>query len=675
VVKGLPKPRFQPSSFDLKILVKELNEKLEGCYLNKIYQINPTTLLLRFTKPGEDKRNLIIESGKRIHLTRYKVEKPLHPPPFCIALRKHLLNARLLSVEQPNLERMVILNFSTRRGKYELLAELFGRGNIVLLDDKNRIVKLLSLGEAGRKLRVGEPYAFPSSGVTKYPLSVEELLEKLKSFRGEVVKALTKIYGLGGIYAEEFLLRAGINKSKNSREITSEEAEKIFEVSSDFLKALDKPNPHLYFNGENKPIAFSPLPLTRFKGLKAKPYSSMNAAVDDFFTNIEALKVKTEEERRVEAKLSELERIALEQTSKLRKLEAEAENLKVKAETVFKHAAEIQALLNLIEKMVNEGLSWKQISSRISRAKAKGEYPLCLCVELNPKDKKVKVSVEGLEAEAFLGKSAYEAASTYYDEAKKVRKKTAKLRQTLNEKLRKISSLKIQVSKLEVKHPKPLEAKKPKWYEKFRFFHTSDGFLVLAGKDSSTNEILIRRYTEPHDLVFHTEIPSSSFVTLRTKGKTPSEDSIRQAAQFTASYSRAWKGELAAVDVYYVKPEQVSKSAPSGQYLPRGSFMVYGGRSYVRGVPLRLALAVKLKDEPDVFAAPLEAAETGGDLIAEIAPGKTKAKILADEIKKLMFKQASKDEKEVIRKIPPEEFSSKIPFGSGEVLRVFRCGK
>jgi hypothetical protein len=220
-----------------------------------------------------------------------------------------------------------------------------------------------------------------------------------------------------------------------------------------------------------------------------------------------------------------------------------------------------------------------------------------------------------------------------------------------------------------------LEAKKPKWYEKFRFFHTSDGFLVLAGKDSSTNEILIRRYTEPHDLVFHTEIPGSPFVTLKTEGKTPSEDSIRQAAQFTASYSRAWKGELAAVDVYYVKPEQVSKSAPSGQYLPRGSFMVYGGRSYVRGVPLRLALAVKLKDEPDVFAAPLEAAETGGDLIAEIAPGKTKAKILADEIKKLMFKQASKDEKEVIRKIPPEEFSSKIPFGSGEVLRVFRCGK
>ncbi len=99
----MPEQKFQLSSFDLKILVRELNEQLKGFYLNKIYQINPTTLLLKFAKPGEAKRNLIIEAGRRIHLTRYEVEKPLRPPPFCAALRKHLSNARLLDIEQRNL--------------------------------------------------------------------------------------------------------------------------------------------------------------------------------------------------------------------------------------------------------------------------------------------------------------------------------------------------------------------------------------------------------------------------------------------------------------------------------------------------------------------------------------------------------------------------------------------
>ena len=663
----------QLSSFDIKILVKELEEKLTGCYVDKVYQVGPKSLLFRLTKPGETARMLVVEAGRRIHLTRYLVEKPPRPPPFCAALRKHLTNARISKVEQPNLERIVILHFSSGRGAYRLVAELFARGNLLLLDEAGRIVQALSQRKmGGRSFLKGEIYQLPSSGATELPESVEKLHEALKGFRGEVVKALTRIYGVGGLYAEEFLARAGVDKAKKSREVSLEEAEKIHRAALEVFRLLEKPEPMLYLDGEGKPMAVAPFPLKRLEAFTGKRFPSLNEAVDELFSHGEAERAKRLKEEQLKLRLEELKRIVAEQEAAVKALEEQAVRLRRMGEAAFRNAPLLQDLLKRIEVEVAGG-GWQKAQEAVAEAKGKGEYPLSLVEGFEPKERKVKVSLEGLTLELKLGKSAYENASAYYDEAKVLEGKLSRLKAALEETRRKMAEVEEQVSLEEAEPAKPVRLREKKWFEKFRFFHTSEGFLVVAGKDASSNEALIKRHTEPRDLVFHTELPGSPFVVLKTEGKQPSEASLREAAVFAACYSRAWREGFSAVDVYYVKPEQLSKSAPSGEYLPRGSFMVYGKRTYLEGVPLRLALTVNPEDsEYPVKAVPPETAQAEAGLWAEIAPGNLKAKDLASKVKSRLVELASKEEKPKLLRIPVEAFSPLIPYGVGSLVGVFK---
>jgi len=650
-------------------LVRELDELLKNYYLNKVYQVGPATLLLKFNMPGKPGRQLLAEAGRRVHLTRYVVEKPPRPPPFCQALRKHLLNARVKGVWQPNLERIIIFDFHSAKGEYKLAVELFAKGNILLLDGKGKILHALSTGKiGGRSLAKGETYVQPPSGATTIP-TLESFMEFLKGFKGEVVKALTRSLGIGGIYAEEFLLRAGVEKSKDSREITPEEAERILGAASAFFSLLEKPQPCLYLDEEGRPVAVAPTPLERFKGLRFERFESLNEAVDEFYVRLEAERVKAEREKEIELQLEELRRIAGEQEASLKALKSEAERLRRIGEAIRANAGLLHQLQTTLKGMLEAGLSWRQVEAEVLKARQDGTPPLNLVLAVNPREKKVKVALEGLEFEVSPVKSIYQEASAYFDEAKRLRSKAASVEKALQETMEKLASIQPPPpSKAELKLERVREKE---WYEKFRYSYTSEGLLIVAGRDASSNEALVKRYAKPTDLIFHSEAAGSPFTLLRVEGSA-SEASLRQAAQFTACYSRAWREGWSAVDVYYIRPEQLSKKAPSGQFLARGSFMVYGDRNYLHGVPLRLALAVRLEGEPRILAMAPEAAEAWASYAVEIAPGRIKARDLAEKAKRKMVELAPKEHRQALLKIPIERLSSLIPYGSGEIVRAFR---
>ncbi len=167
----------------------------------------------------------------------------------------------------------------------------------------------------------------------------------------------------------------------------------------------------------------------------------------------------------------------------------------------------------------------------------------------------------------------------FYTEIKKIKKKMEGLSKAIDE--------------LKLKEPTPFIKKEKsiqkEWYEKFRWFISSDGFLVVAGKDAKSNEQLIRKYMKPEDLVFHTDITGSPFVLIKNpNNKTIPQSTINETAQFCASYSKAWKIGISAADVYYVKPEQVKKEGG----LPTGSFMIYGKREWIRRIRLELTIGI-----------------------------------------------------------------------------------
>ena len=161
-VKPLPKKEF--TSFDCSAVVNELNKALANSRVNNVYQLDAKTVLLKLHKTGMPPLRLVMEAGRRLHLTNYKLKKPLMPPAFCMALRKYLRGTWLASVEQYEFERVVIFYFRTKAVVLRLVLELFGEGNIVLSGENGEILQaLLFKRMRDRKITRGEPFQFPPS--------------------------------------------------------------------------------------------------------------------------------------------------------------------------------------------------------------------------------------------------------------------------------------------------------------------------------------------------------------------------------------------------------------------------------------------------------------------------------------------------------------------------------
>jgi hypothetical protein len=168
--------------------------------------------------------------------------------------------------------------------------------------------------------------------------------------------------------------------------------------------------------------------------------------------------------------------------------------------------------------------------------------------------------------------------------------------------------------------------------------------LCIGGRDATSNEIIIKKHTEKHDVVFHTDMAGSPFFVVKTEGKKVGKATLEEAAQATASWSRAWKLGAAMLEVFYVKPEQVSKKTKAGEYMPKGAFMIYGKTTYMRP-ELRLAVGTK---DGKIIAGPINAVKKNADKYVIIEQGREKASALAKKIKA----KIGGDIDEIVRMLP-----------------------
>lgn len=153
------------------------------------------------------------------------------------------------------------------------------------------------------------------------------------------------------------------------------------------------------------------------------------------------------------------------------------------------------------------------------------------------------------------------------------------------------------------------------WFEKFNWFITSEGFLVLSGKDAQQNDLLFRRYLREHDVYVHADVHGASSCIVRAKRHNPenldnpnvsTSDqkfyitplAIQEAGAMAVCRSRAWTAKFTA-SAYWVKASQVSKSAPTGEYLTTGAFMIYGKKNYLPPMALEMGFGImfRLDDE------------------------------------------------------------------------------
>ena len=669
-------------------VVLELQQCIIDSRVNSVYQLDGKTLLLKLHKPDKPELRLVLESGRRLHLTSYVLEKPLTPPAFCMALRKYLRNSRLTSLEQYEFERIVVLSFKTSAGVVRLVLELFGEGNVILVGEDGRILQALSYKRMrDRNILCDEVFVFPpSSGKNPSKIGKEEFRSILKGVGDvEVVRAVARFLGVGGVYAEEALLRAGVDKTKHCDALGEKEIDSI----SDGLRALLSRvqtrdlEPTIVLDESDSLLDVVPFKLKRYEGFRLQSYEGFNEALDEFYARVTAVEkaLAGVEVDRLQREAERLKRIIADQEKVMAEAEAKADRDKRIGDTIYAYSGDFQALLDKFSVGKQMGKNWNAVVSEVLSEKKAGLKPSVFFESLDAKGLTANVCVEGLIFGLELQRSLFGNAASFYERGKKARQKLEGARAALEDSRRKLAEVEKKMHKAEeLEQVKPAEAmqelakhkvKHKEWFEKFRWFVSSDGFLVVAGKDATSNEVLVKKYTEDKDVVFHADIVGAPFVVVKTEGKKPSEQCLREAGEFAAAFSRGWREGFGSVDVYWVRPEQLSKGGPSGESVSHGAFVVRGERNWMRSTPLRIAIGVAISDRESrarIGGGPVEAVRAKSNAYVVIVPGDVEGKELFKRVLTSLGRKLPRELRETVLKVSVEEIREFIPYGKGRIL-------
>jgi predicted ribosome quality control (RQC) complex YloA/Tae2 family protein len=660
------------TSFDVAAATHEINQLVEGAHIAKIYQIGTQTLLLKLRKPNQPRIQLLSEARKRIHLTSYVHETPKRPSAFCMSLRKYLDNGVIKAVKQHEFERIVTIEIATRQGDFQLVLELFGGGNVILVDPEAKILQAMTYKRMrDRNILRGEPFQHPPArGKNPLKLNIQEFKEIQNLGETEIVRALTKFLSISGTYAEEILLRAEVDKKTSCSSLAETELDVIFNQLKNGLERVISENlePRIVSDENNELIDVTPLQLKKYEAFKQTQYETFNKALDDYYAKITDTELVAESSGEVENEVARYKRILQKQQKALVNLKEPIIKNKNIGDLIYLHFGELQSFLQKILDQKRSGKSWKEIALTFEEKKKANSYPEIYFHALEPKNQLVHVSLDNQLFSLQFNESIQANADKYYSRSKKAEKKLRGAEKTLQETLAKIKKVEKQV-RLVKEAQQPLAKRRKKvWYEKFRWFHSSDGFLVIGGRDATTNEIIVKKQMDPDDIIFHAEIVGAPFVLIKTEGKTVPEQTINEAAQLAASYSRAWKELFSAVNVYWINPDQVSKTPPSGQSLKKGAFMIRGTKNFVRGVPMRVAIGVKINDEEImVVGGPVDAIRHQTNAYVEVVQGTQKSSQLAKKIRHQLSTKVSEDLKRTVTAIPLEDIQRFIPLGRGKM--------
>jgi len=622
---------------------------LEGARVEKIYQDTVTKkdrnlrIKVYVRKIGSFE---IFASSGRFHITKQIREGREKPTEFSMFLRKRLKNKRIKEIRQYDFERIAEIIFDD----YILIIELFHNGNFIFVDKSYKIIKAFEYQKwSDRIIAPNITYEHPKTNM--FEDDYNKFKRIIYASPRDVLSFLVRL-GFGSLYAEELLNKSAIDKEIMCQALEEEKVKILF----DEIKRLMTKNaePKIVIEN-NKIIDAIPFMLCVYEGKQIQEVASFNQAIDSYY-GLE--KTDNREEERDKKR----EIIIKQHKEAIKKLEKKQKEKKAKADLIYKNYGLVSDILNLINK-ARQKYSWNEIKQIIEKEDSIEANSI---IEIREHDGIIVVDLNGKNVELDITKSVEENAAMLYEKSKHARKKQKKTEKSL------ASPEKI-LSKLQNDFiPKIKERKKQKrWYERFRYFWTSDGFLVVAGKDADTNEQLIKKYVEPTDIVLHAEIQGAPFVVIKSRIDARIKEikeitpvAIREASEFGASYSKAWQMGLGNVDMYWIRPNQVKK-VPG---LPKGSFQIQGERNYLKKTPLKIAIGFNIKNKKLEYG-PSQAIRSRCKYMTTIKPGDTSATELARRIKEdFISKAVTEEEANLLKSINLNDIEKLIPSRRGSFI-------
>ena len=515
------------SGLDLACQIAEM-QKLVGMRINKIYDIDKKTYLLRMQRT-EEKSVVLIESGSRIHETNSVWPKNDAPSGFTMKLRKHLKNKRLEELSQYKSDRIVVLKFGMNEVANYLVVELYDRGNILLLDHEFVIISLLRprLNDENNKMVVRETYDLSNYNIKpKQVLTNEQVSQLVQNAQPNdtLKKLLVPHCPYGPALLEHLLLAHDIPVNKKKKDFPDGIESIIGEVLAESYEFLDKNSGKGIIlqkvdsnaggvTSLTTNVEFHPFLFRQHSKMDCKTFDSFNAAVDEFFSGMETQKIDMKVAQQERQALKKLDNIKQDHLKRLTQLEVEQAKDRTFGELIELNCDLVDKALTVIRTAIANQIDWTDIEEIVAEAGENGDPILSRILKLkldinhftmmlsNPFEEEYEEGepVEH-EVELDIDLTAQANARKYYDKKKSAALKEQKTLQSHSvamksaEKKTKAALREVAVSANIIK------ARKTYWFEKFYWFISSENYLVIAGRDQQQNEHLVKRYMAPTDI-------------------------------------------------------------------------------------------------------------------------------------------------------------------------------
>ena len=701
-------PKREVTSVDLVALAGELSG-YAGATVDKAYLYEDDLVRLKMRDHEAGRLELLLGVGdvKRCHLAapEHVPPAPERPPNFAKMLRNRLAGADLASVEQHGFDR--VLTFEFRRGDADtrLVVELFGEGNVAVLDQNGEVVDSLdTVRLSSRTVAPGAPYEYPAERPRPDGLDREAFEATVRDSDADLVRTLATRLDFGGTWGEELCTRAGVPKTKAVADATEEDLDALYEaVQALFDELAAGLDPRVYYertDGERgRRVDVTPVPLREYESLDAEAFDSFDAALDDYFTNLDAgAEGEVEPDRPdFEAEIEKRERIVDQQEAAIEDFEAQAEREREKAESLYANYDLVDEVLTAVREARADGQGWDAIEETLAAGAERGLEAAEAVTGVDGAAGQVTVELDGHDIALDPADGVEKNADRYYREAKRVAEKREGAEAAVEDTREELAELEARRDAWEAEGSEgdgdesdgeageggetdwlsmasvPVR-RQEQWYERFRWFHTSDGFLVIGGRSAEQNEELVSKYMDPYDRFFHAQAHGGPATVLKTSDPSePSrevdvpEQSLQEAAQFAVTYSSVWKDGRGSGDAYAVSPDQVSKTPESGEYLETGGFAIRGDRTYYDDTPVACAVGVACEPQTRVLGGPPDAVRDRVEVHVEVEPGRFAQGDVAKRAYR-RFREAFADDSFVRKVASPDRIQHFLPPGTSRIV-------
>lgn len=602
------------TAHDIMAMVDEVKQYGQ-VRINTAYDVDSKYICLKFRTSEKQNKFIMLDSGKKLFISsdkniqqsknndiNTKQSKTSLPTSFVMKLRKHLENKLLLDIVQANNDRVVDMYFGYGTTQYHLIAEVYASGNFIFTDENYKILALSHIHVYANEnicIKVDEIYPLNklTNNILTYSLLYDDFVKWYTEY-DDVNKntlSMKKIISQSPLnifckdYVEHILL---INNIDPNAQIDLNTFDNIIAIITNNYKSCLNANGGYIVDNTYCPILYK-----QYENKQYEIFNTFSEAIIKYYSNatvsnIDNSKQTNAKKKSIDKEQQKINNINKQITKMQEKISLNEDKIGI--------ANEYIPTFKMIIKIINEyvGFDFNDMLNKLNNT-LEQNYDLQIAMKYDTtarqniihKHIEIKHCSTNYIYTCNCDSSPYDIITNLYAENKKINQKITSTMTLL--------SVPKHNTSIESNNSPPnivpqIHTKRQKlWYEQFHWFFSSEGYLVILGKNAEQNEIIVKKYMNKNDIYLHSDASGSGSCIIKKYDGTNPIITIEEAGAFLICHTKAWNNS--PDKFYWVCPDQVSKTTESGEHIGKGSFIIRGQKNYCVQPKLELGLTIMFK--------------------------------------------------------------------------------